>query len=284
MKVPYLDKQAHDFATRNFKNFYTYIQEYDIDQNLETSEKICKNIYEQYKKTHCNFNKIIKLGYLFENNAYDNLYDEIKNINSSTMYNIYIDDIGGIFDFLFDTTNKFKRLSLLEKIDDSHKQLDYLEKCIKERIQYHFWCKKHHIKYNTNSHKHEILYSIYMYNRMKDIQGLLNLFIDKYKEIKYDLKQKMKAEIQQKIAEIKQKKAEIQQKKAEIQQIKSYYNKILNRNLDINTDDTNDINTDDTNDINTDDTNDINTDDMQLESSDEVYYFSIASYNNDKRP
>lgn len=76
----------------------------------------------------------------------------------------------------------YLKLSFVEKIDDMNKQIIQLEECINGRIQYHFNCRKYSKNYNVKSHEHEILISIYMFNRIKDIQRLLKNKHIKFKE------------------------------------------------------------------------------------------------------
>ena len=134
-----------------------------------------------------------------------------------------------IFDELFDKKNIYKRLSAVEKINDSNEQLDDLKKCIEERIKYHYWCIEHHNKYNTQTHKRSILISIYMYQRMKDVQSLLNLFVDKYNEIKEKLKYEIQKEIKEERRRIKEERRRIDEySRKRIEDIKKYYNNLIN--------------------------------------------------------
>jgi hypothetical protein len=41
-------------------------------------------------------------------------------------------------------------------------------------LSYHLYCRKYTKEYNVKAHEHEILFSIYLFNRIRDIQSLLN--------------------------------------------------------------------------------------------------------------
>lgn len=196
--MSYLEIQAKKYAKKNMNKFNEKINTFS--RHLQTySEQECKNIYETYKK-NCIFTKILQLSSLFENNYKEYKFIEkqlINIINRQQFADLYTNNLGKIYKKLFNKT--YNKISLIDKIENMNEEIIQLKECINGRIQYHFNCINYTRNYNETSHKYEILFSIYMYNRIKDIQYLLNTYIDKYMVFKEQLK--MELEEKRRIAE-----------------------------------------------------------------------------------
>ena len=210
--MSYLEIQAKKYAKKNMNNFNEKINTFS--RNSETySEQECKMIYETYKK-NCIFTKILQLSSLFENNykEYKSIEKQLINIiNRQEFTDLYTNNLGKIYKKLFNKT--YNKISLIDKIEDMNEEIIQLKECINGRIQYHFNCRGYTRNYNENTHKYEILVSVYMYNRIKDIQKLLNTYIDKYMVFKEQLK--MELEEKRRIAEEKRRIAEEKRRIAE---------------------------------------------------------------------
>ena len=183
-----LVQKANNYAQINRKYFLKKIKTFGVDIEHSTSFEKCDGIYKKYKNEWCKFDNIINFGYLFEkkNKLYNDLKYQIQYVSDEDKFkNIYRDYLGQIYKEIFEEIPE--KLSLIEKVSNMNAHVLNLYKCVVERIKYHYWCKKHHIKYDINNHENEILFSIYMYNRIVDIQFLLNSFRDKYLEFKEKL-------------------------------------------------------------------------------------------------
>lgn len=179
--MTFLEQQAKKYRNNNFNNYNKKIQKFNEFYNHELSENECINLYKNYKQ-NCNFDRLIELSYLFENN--NKIYNEIAKkihdaINKDIFVEIYKNDLGTIYNKLF-KISYVSKLSLIDKIEDSNIKIEELHKCITGRISYHNYCQKYTTNYKIDNHKGEILFSIYMFNRIKDIQTLLNNFKDKH--------------------------------------------------------------------------------------------------------
>jgi hypothetical protein len=181
----YLEIKANEWAKKKALDFDKKVLPFKIQK--EYTQQECINIYKTYKE-NCLFDNLLKVSYLFEKNneQYNKLLEEMNDIIDRNVFkNLYINSLGNIYNKVF--KKSFEKLSLVEKIDDANKQIINLKKCIYGRVQFHFNCKQYNIKYNEPSHRHEILISIYMYNRVKDIQVLLNKFKKKHTLFKEQL-------------------------------------------------------------------------------------------------
>lgn len=175
----YLEKKANEWARSNIRDFNIKINKFKERNENYTNEE-CKKIYKKYKEL-CLFDNILKVQNLFENNnkIYNEIDVQITNIiNKKDFADLYIYTLGNIHKTVFGKI--YTKLSFIEKITDANIKMSNLRKCVYHRINYHFNCQKYTKKYNVNSHKHEIMVSIFMYNRIRDIQILLNKFKSKY--------------------------------------------------------------------------------------------------------
>jgi hypothetical protein len=176
--MSYLEIKANEWAQKNYYRFEEKIIKFKETNKYSESE--CKNIYSNYKQW-CIFDNLIKVSYLFKDDykQYKILDDLMNNaIDKDIFKDLYTNYFGNIYKKVFNKTTE--KLSLTEKIIDSDKSIVNLKKCIIGRIQYHYNCQKYTKDYNIKSHKHEILLSLYMFNRIKEVQNLLNKFKDKY--------------------------------------------------------------------------------------------------------
>ena len=175
----YLEIKANEWGRNNMYDFNRKISRFRERNENYTNEE-CKEIYKEYKEL-CIFDNILKVQSLFENNnkKYNEIDTEITNIiNKKDFAELYINILGNIHKKVFGKI--YTKLSLIEKIEDANEKMLNLKKCVYHRINYHFNCQKYTKNYNVNSHKHEIMVSIYMYNKIKKIQKLLNKFKSKY--------------------------------------------------------------------------------------------------------
>jgi len=196
----YLEIQANKYAKKYIIEFDKKMSIFMKNSDKKFTEQECYDLYNEYKK-NCIFTNLIRLSKIFEDNKKE--YNYIENelayaIDKDVFVNLYKNYLGNIYNKLF--KKSYSKLSLIEKIDDSNIQIMQLYDCIIGRIQYHFNCREYTKKYNENSHKIEILISIYMYNRIKDIQKLLNIF-----KIKHNLfKERLEKEAEEKQKELKE--------------------------------------------------------------------------------
>lgn len=191
---PYLLQKAERYAKKHSKSFLLKIAKFGVDIRQEQSFQLCKDLHEEYKVKWCHFNEILNFGYLFQDNneLYNDLRFKIKYISDEDDFrNIFRHDLGKIYKQVFGNTPT--KTSLLQKVDDVNEKVFSLHQCVIDRIKYHFWCKKHHVKYNVQSHEFEILVIIFMYNRIVDIQLLLNSFRDKYLLFKDNIQKERQA-------------------------------------------------------------------------------------------
>lgn len=202
----YLEINANKYANNNIHVFDKKIKLFNkINGTIHLNNKECQQVYEKYK-IDCQFDKLIQISILFENDK--KMYNDIDTrlnyaIEKDVFQKIYKSCLGNIYNRLFKKT--YNKLSLIEKIDDSNEQIQQLANCIDGRIQYHYHCRLYTKKYNEKNHMHEILYTIYMFNRIKDIQKLLNKF--KHKHILF--KERLQREIEEKQREIEEKQREM---------------------------------------------------------------------------
>ena len=94
---------------------------------------------------------------------------------------IYRNYIGNIHKRLFGKTFNKVKLTFRPKFEDSNKTVENLLQCVLKRIDYHNNCREHTVDYEIPNHEHELLRSIYMYKKVKELQTLLNMYIEKYK-------------------------------------------------------------------------------------------------------
>jgi hypothetical protein len=198
----YLEKKANDWAKKNHFYFEDKIKKFKIIQKYSKNE--CDDIYKDYKEL-CIFDNLLKVSLLFENDykLYKELNDKMSNcIDAMEFRDLYKNSLGNIYLKIFKkSTNK---LSLLEKIQDSNDQILNLRECINKRVLYHYNCQKYTKDYNVKTHKHEILISIYMFNRLCEIQNLLNRFKTKYILFKEKINNDRQAELERNKQRIKE--------------------------------------------------------------------------------
>jgi hypothetical protein len=201
--MSYLETKANEWARNNMRDFNRKISTFKERNENYTSEK-CKEVYKRYKEL-CIFDNILKVQYLFEdkNKIYNEIDASITNtIEKKDFADLYIYTLGNAHRKVFGKI--YTKLSLIDKIEDANIKMSNLRKCIYHRINYHFNCKKYTKNYNVNSHKHEIMVSIFMYDRIKDIQKLLNKFKNKYmifKQLLIERVEKTKEKRNEKIKE-----------------------------------------------------------------------------------
>lgn len=181
--MSYLEQQSIEYANKN-KNRFNKVMKRFARKSQRYTKKECDAIHDQYK-ADCVATNVIQLSYLFENDREHYKYITTRVINSLTkedFADIYKDDIGNIHKTLFGKT--FQKIKLIPKFDDANKTVANLLRCILKRIDYHDNCREHSINYNVSGHEHELLRSVYMYNKIKEIQVLLDMYIDKYKVVR----------------------------------------------------------------------------------------------------
>lgn len=202
---------GNKYASNNLIHFDNIINKFNKNI-ISYSKEECLKMYQEYKHL-CIFTKLIHMSYLFENkNKVLNTINKAIGfiIESNDFTKLYKTHIRDIYKNLFD--KEYSKLSLIEKIENMNKDIKRLYDCINGRIGHHLNCVKYTVKYNIDSHKHEILFSIYMFNKIKEIQKLLNDFKHKHGLIKDKLIKE---------ANIKQKEADIKQKEANLAYVKS---------------------------------------------------------------
>lgn len=186
----YLEIQANKYAKKHKPNFLKKIRTF-TNTTKELSQQECFKIYHEYKQ-NCIFTDLIRLSKLFENNntQFNYIDEELNNvIDKNVFVNLYRNYIGNIYNKLF--KKLFEKLSLVEKIENANEQISRLYECITGRIMYHNNCIKYTQNYNVDTHEFEILVSIYMYNRIKEIQKLLNKFKVKHNLFKQKTLEKL---------------------------------------------------------------------------------------------
>lgn len=182
-------------------------------------EENCNSLYKEYK-IECIATNVIQLSYLFENSKeqYNTIKTRIRNsLTKDDFSDIYRDYIGNIHKKLFGKT--YNKMTLIPKFEDSDKSVNDLLQCVLKRIDYHLNCREHTINYNV--HEHEILRSIYMYRKVKEIQELLNMFIEKYKVMREHVNDVAIKEKQKRVQEkkrLKQEKQRLTQEKQRLNQ------------------------------------------------------------------
>ena len=192
-----LEQKSEKYATRNTSKFLKKVKKFNVSIKQET-EKNCVDIYRKYKTEMLLFDNIIDLYCIFQDDYYKNILHKIKHTTDYEIFlDIYTDSLGKIYKKLVSGIET-KRLGLFEKIENCNQYISNLELCVKERLRYHFWSRKHTKKYNVLNHQHEILMSVYFFNRIKDVQTLLNTFIENYKESKEKMRIELKKRIRKK--------------------------------------------------------------------------------------
>ena len=190
---PYLLQKADRYAKKHLNQFVKMISSFNVDTTQISSSEICNSIHTTYKKDLCKFDTILNFGYLFENNCelYNELKYKIKFVSTEVEFrDIYRFELGKIYKKMFGEYPR--QLSLIAKVDGANEEVSNLLKCVQERIKYHYWCKDHHKKYDVGNHEFELLRSIFLYNRIVDIQTLLNSFRDKYLGFKENIEKERK--------------------------------------------------------------------------------------------
>lgn len=181
--MSYLEQQSILYANKNKQRFDKIIKRFARKSQKYTKTE-CDTIHDEYK-AECVATNVIQLSYLFENERDQYKYITTRIINSFTKEDfaeIYREYIGNIHKRLFGKT--FDKLKLIPKFEDSDKTVASLLQCVLKRIDYHDNCREHSTKYNVPGHEHELLRSVYMYYKVKEIQTLLNMYIEKYKVVR----------------------------------------------------------------------------------------------------
>lgn len=182
--MSYLENKSKKYAKQNMNRFDNVIKDFQRRQSPKLTKKDCDALHNEYK-VECDITHVIQLSYLFKNGNEQYNAIQTRIINSLTkedFSDIYRDYIGNIHKRLFGRT--YEKMKLIPKFENSDRAVDNLLKCVLKRIEYHFSCREYTIRYDVPAHENELLRSVYMFRKVKEVQSLLNMFIEKYKVIR----------------------------------------------------------------------------------------------------
>ena len=213
-RVTYLERAAKNDARRKLDSgrFDATIRDFGVDLRSDVPKEVCSQIHNEYKVL-CIFTNIMQVSYLFENGKarYNALMAGIAGIQERNSFReTYLNELANVYKKVFRL--EYKKLSAIERIEDVNDKVRALKDCVTLRIQYHRWCGAHVSKYDVRSHEHEILVCLFLYERIRDVQALLNAFHTKYAEFQMKAHTERELEKQKILLEIRRERQMINEK------------------------------------------------------------------------